>query len=208
MAVQPKMPDQNPIAEELFSSLKPFKSAMPFDDGQVWDAFREGDEAAFIFIYETYFAKLYAYGFRIAADACLVEDSIQELFIDLRNNRSRLKETDSIKFYLFSCLKRKLHREASKWLYKREGLDSNAYFGFTLSHEQFLIDRQMDEADLFRLNQAIEKLSPRKKEMIYYFFYEGLDYSQIQELMGLENIKSARNLLYKALDFLRGSLGV
>src|SRR5690554_261813 len=159
------MPDQNPIAEELFSSLKPFKSAMPFDDGQVWDAFREGDEAVFIFIYETYFAKLYAYGFRIAADACLVEDSIQELFIDLRNNRSRLKEIDFIKFYLFKCLKRKLHREAAKWLYKREDLDAQPSFDFTLSHEQFLIDRQMDEETINRLNQAVEKLSPRKKEL-------------------------------------------
>src|SRR5690606_26189782 len=100
LAVQPKMPDQNPIAEELFSSLKPFKSAMPFDDGQVWDAFREGDEAAFVFIYESYFDRLFAYGLRVAGDAYLVEDAIQELFIDLRNNRNRLKETDSIKFYL------------------------------------------------------------------------------------------------------------
>lgn len=201
------MPLPDPIiATKLFAGLKQPAALKPVGDVQVWNAFRAGNEQAFIFIYEDNFDRLYAYGLRIAGDECLVEDAIQEVFIDLKNNRSRINETDSIKFYLFKCLKRKLHREASKWLHKREGLEEGRSFGFALSHEQFLIDKQMNEEELHRLNYAIKKLSPRKKEMIYYFFYEGLEYAQIQELMGLENIKSARNLLYKALDFLRESL--
>lgn len=131
-----------------------------------------------------------------------MEDVIQELFIDLKSNRSRLSETDSIKFYLFKCLKRKLHREASKWLYKRQDFTAHHYFDFTVSHEQHLIDKQIDEDKLNRLNGAIQLLSPRKKEVIYYFFYEELDYQQIQEIMGLESLKTTRNLLYKALNFL------
>lgn len=194
-------------AKKRFTEFQQPAAVKLVEDVGIWNAFRKGSEQAFIFIYEDYFDRLYAYGLRIAGDECLVEDAIQEVFIDLKNNRARINETDSIKFYLFKCLKRKLHREASKWLHKREELEENNSFGFTLSHEQFLIDKQINEEELYQLNHAIEKLSPRKKEMIYYFFYEGLDYSQIQELMGLENIKSARNLLYKALDFLRESLG-
>ena len=201
------MPNPNQlIAEQLFASLTPPKLPLPLEDAQVWDAFRAGNEAAFIFIYETYFDRLFSYGFRVAGDACLVEDAIQELFIDLRNTRTRLKETNSIKFYLFTCLKRKLHREAAKWLHKRQEWETQTNFDFIISHEQHLIDKQVDEEGLNRLNDAVQKLSPRKKEVIYYFFYEELDYPQIQELMGLENIKSARNLLYKALDFLRDEL--
>src|SRR5690606_40116372 len=194
------------IPQKHFAELRPPKTYRSMEDVQLWNAFRAGDEQAFIFIYEDNFDRLYAYGLRIAGDGCLVEDVIQEVFIDLKNNRSRIKETDSIKFYLFKCVKRKLHRAASKWLHRREQLEDSHCFGFTLSHEQFLIDKQMDEEELHELNRAIGKLSPRKKEMIYYFFYEGLDYAQIKELMGLGNIKSARNLLYKALDFLRESL--
>lgn len=195
------------IPRKRFAELRPPKAYQSLEDVQLWNAFRAGDEQAFILIYEDNFDRLYAYGLRIVGDECLVEDAIQEVFIDLKNNRSRINETDSVKFYLFKCLKRKLHREASKWLHKREELEDGHSFGFTLSHEQFLIDKQMNEEELHHLNHAIGKLSPRKKEMIYYFFYEGLDYAQIQELMGLENVKSARNLLYKALDFLRESLG-
>lgn len=201
------MPTPNPfITERRYAPPSP-RPDLPKADREIWNAFRAGNEQALIFIYENNFDRMYAYGLRIAGDECLVEDAIQEVFIDLRNNRGRINETDSIKFYLFKCLKRKLHREASKWLHKREELEESDSFGFTLSHEQFLIDKQMHDEELKQLNHAIAKLSPRKKEMIYYFFYEELDYSQIRELMGLENIKSARNLLYKALDFLKKSLG-
>jgi DNA-directed RNA polymerase specialized sigma24 family protein len=86
-------------------------------------------------------------------------------------------------------------------------MDARHYFDFTVSHEQHLIDKQIDEDGLHRLNEAIKKLSLRKKEVIYYFFYEELDYGQIQEIMGLESLKSARNLLYKALNFLREVMG-
>lgn len=201
------MPTPNPfMTERRYAPLSP-RPDLPKVDREIWNAFRAGNEQAFIFIYEDNFDRLYAYGLRIAGDECLVEDAIQEVFIDLKNNRARISETNSIKFYLFKCLKRKLQREASKWVYKRQELETGLNFDFTVSHEQHLIDKQINEDELNRLNEAVQKLSPRKKEVVYYFFYEELDYAQIQELMGLENIKSARNLLYKALGFLRDALG-
>ncbi len=195
--------DNSIISQRLHPDLKSLDLQASLKEFDVWNAFRTGNDEAFIFIYETYFDRLYAYGMRIVGDGPLVEDAIQELFIDLRNHRERINATDSIKFYLFKCLKRKLHREASKWMYKREELDGSHYFDFTISHEQHLIDKQVGDDELNRLNEAIQNLSLRKKEIIYYFFYEELDYRQIQEIMNLESIKSARNLLYKALNFLR-----
>ena len=194
------------ISKRTRPGFKDSDLQVPLKDIEVWNTFRTGNDEAFIFIYTTYFDRLFAYGMRIVGDEHLVEDAIQELFIDLRNQRGRLSPTDSIKFYLFKCLKRKLHREASKWLYKRQDLDGSHNFDFTISHEQHLIDKQVDEDELTCLNDAIRKLSLRKKEIIYYFFYEELDYRQIQEIMNLESIKSARNLLYKALNFLRAEL--
>jgi DNA-directed RNA polymerase specialized sigma24 family protein len=53
------------------------------------------------------------------------------------------------------------------------------------------------------LNDAIVKLSRRQREIIYYSFFEGFNYDQIQEIMELENHQSARNLMYKAIKELR-----
>lgn len=173
------------------------------DDAVVWSFFKSGNESAFIKIYENNFDKLYSYGLRISKDRDLVKDAIQDLFIDLRKKRNTLGNTDNIKFYLFKCLKRRIIKESGKWYANLEDVNDNYFFSFNFSHEHHLIKRQIDEEQVSKLDAAIKKLSPRKKEVIYYFFYEGLSYQQIQEIMGLENVKSARNLIYKALDFLR-----
>ncbi|MCH6234265.1 RNA polymerase sigma factor [Cognataquiflexum rubidum] len=183
-----------PLAKDIDSSA---------DDAAIWQLFKSGNESAFIKIYEINFDRLFSYGLRITKDRELVKDAIQDLFIELRKGRNNLGNTDNIKFYLFKCLKRKIIKESGKWYSNLEDINDGYFFSFNISHEHHLINRQIDEEQILSLDAAVKKLSPRKKEVIYYFFYEGLSYQQIQEIMGLENIKSARNLIYKALDFLR-----
>lgn len=201
------MPNQNP---SQFTPLE--RMAVPSEKGtdssefRLWDAYRKGSDAAFVEIYERYFEALYAYGVRITGDHAMVKDGIHEVFFDLRELRSKVGPTDSIKFYLFTCLKRKLYRASSRWEGRRQPIDSICNFEFSMSPEQLLIDQQIGDEERERLNRAIAQLSPRKKEIIYYFFYEGLTYEQTQEIMGLENVKTTRNLMYKALNFLRDCL--
>lgn len=201
------MPEQNP---SQFTPLE--RVAVPSEKGtdsseiRLWDAYRKGSDAAFVEIYERYFEALYAYGVRITDDHAMVKDGIHEVFYDLRELRSKVGPTDSIKFYLFTCLKRKLYRASSRWEGRRQSIDSACNFEFSVSPEQLLIDQQIGDEERERLNRAIAQLSPRKKEIIYYFFYEALTYEQTQEIMGLENVKTTRNLMYKALSFLRDCL--
>ncbi|WP_209330176.1 RNA polymerase sigma factor [Lunatimonas salinarum] len=201
------MPKQNPThrfpKEVEFGSAK---EGIGSSEMCLWEAYRKGSDAAFVEIYEKYFDSLYAYGVRVAGDHAMVKDGIQEVFYDLKELRSKVGPTDSIKFYLFACLKRKLYRASSRWESRRLSIDTNTNFDFSLSPEQLLIDQQIGREQSEKLNRAIGQLSPRKKEIIYYFFYEGLTYEQTQEIMGLESLKATRNLLYKALNFLRDSL--
>lgn len=185
------------------NTLEQTVQAISKEEVLLWNSFREGNESAFIRIYENYFGRLYAYGWRICKNEALVKDAIQDMFIELRKYRSNLGPTDSIKFYLFKCLKRTIIKEEGKWYSNLEDVDNNYFFEFTFSHEKLLIDKQINEEKKEKLNNAIAQLSPRKREVIYYFFYEGLNYQQIQEIMKLDSIKSARNLIYKALGFLR-----
>lgn len=173
-------------------------------DTSAWKAFKGGNESAFIFIYERYFNILYEYGFRIIADSSVVKDALQDMFINLRERRQYLGDTDDIKFYLFKCLKRRLIKDYSEWQAKKEGLERiSEGIHFNLSFESQLIDQQLTKEKIIKLNAAIAQLSPRKREIIYYSFYEGLSYPQIQEIMGLENQQTTRNLMYKAIKYLR-----
>ena len=199
-----------PVKKLLPSYLEPEKaisieaSDAFSSDVSAWKAFREGNESAFIYIYERYFHVLYAYGFRIMPDSSLVKDALQDMFINLRERRKYLGDTDNIKFYLFKCLKRRLIRDYFAWQGKKESMEAIPEgIHFALSHEKHLIDQQLTTEKIGRLNAAIAQLSPRKREIIYYSFYEGLTYGQIQEIMGLENQQTTRNLMYKAIRYLR-----
>ena len=173
------------------------------DEAAIWEAFKSGNESAFIYIYQTYFDALFTYGCQFTCNEEIVKDAIQDLFIELRKNRGRLGKTDSIKFYLYKSLKRAVIKACGQWYNRCEEINSEKTFGFSFSHEQILIERQLDEEKTEKLNKAIQSLPPRKREVIYYFYYEGLSYQQIQELMEMSHVRSARNLLYKAVDFLR-----
>ncbi|GMQ28150.1 sigma-70 family RNA polymerase sigma factor [Algoriphagus confluentis] len=175
------------------------------EEGVIWDLFRNGNESAFIHIYQNYFEVLYSYGKKFCSKTDLVKDCIQDLFIHLRKNRSQLGPTDSIKFYLFKSLRRRILKEDIHGYASLDLESESKYFQFVFSHEQILIEEEIDSVTREKLNKAIATLSPRRKEIIYYFFYEGMSYLEIKEIMGLENIKSARNLLYQSLGFLRNS---
>lgn len=203
---KPKMPVKkllpSYLESERISSVEEHGSFS--SEASAWKAFKEGNESAFIYIYERYFHLLYAYGFRIMADSSVVKDALQDMFINLRERRQHLGDTDDIKFYLFKCLKRRLIRDFSAWQGKKEGLEAIPEgIHFSLSHETQLIDQQLTKEKIVKLNAAIAQLSPRKREIIYYSFYEGLSYGQIQEIMGLENQQTTRNLMYKAIRYLR-----
>lgn len=182
------------------------KDYQQLSDSEIWTAFRSGNESAFIFIYQKFFDSLYEFGSLFCKNENLVKDAVQELFIEIRKTRSRLGDTNNIKFYLFKSLKRRVLKEQKSGFYKLLDLKNDYSFSVEFSHEQLIIDRQLSQEMVQKLNKSIQQLPPRKREIIYYFYYENLSYQEIKEIMGFSNVKSARNLLYNALEFLKSAL--
>lgn len=71
------------------------------DEAAIWEAFKMGNESAFIFIYETYFDPLFIYGNQFTNNEDLVKDAIQDLFVEVRKNRRKLGRTDK---WIAKCL--------------------------------------------------------------------------------------------------------
>jgi|AntRauTorckE5430_2_1112549.scaffolds.fasta_scaffold19301_2 RNA polymerase sigma-70 factor (ECF subfamily) len=174
-------------------------------DTEVWNLFRSGNESAFEFIYQQYFDKLYNYGCQFTQDHPLVEDVLQELFIELKRRCSHLSETDNIQPYLYSAFRRKLIRSRNK-LSRFKAQDRQQSFSIVSSVEEAIINKESEAEAKMKLDKGIKGLSERHREIIFLFFYENLSYEEIQQIQGFDNVKSARNLLYKALQSLRKKL--
>lgn len=92
----------------------------------MWHRFRQGDAAAFEFLFKKYNPVLTQYGVKFFYDPELVEDCVQELFLHLWNRRNRLKDVKVVKYYLITSLRRLLLRNAV--LMKRQA-DMNSSVG-------------------------------------------------------------------------------
>lgn len=171
-------------------------------DFEIWNLFRSGSDMAFKHIYQKYYDKLYSYGCQFSKDKPLVEDALQDLFIDLKRRCNHLAQTDSILPYLYSAFRRKVIRLRDKDRKFKE-LDSEQSFLIIVGIEEVIISNEEEKEIRLKLQKALDKLPENHREVIYLFYYENLTYEEIRLIQGFENIKSARNLLYKALKNLR-----
>jgi len=192
------------LYQERNQSLNPpSQSKQPEED--IWKAFKNGDEAAFIHIYNRYANVLFNYGCQFTADRELVKDCLQDFFIYLRKNRAGFSDTASVKLYLLKAFKRRVVEYLKKYSKENEKNESFLFFQFPveLSSETIYINRQIEEEQIHNLNMALKALDSKEREAIYYFYYEGLSYEQIATLFNFTHVSSARRVVYRGLAHLR-----
>ena len=187
--------------------VNPGYSIENLPDHEIWEEFKNGNEGAFNHIYNTYFQQVYEYGHQFTNDAGLIKDLLQDLLIDIRKNRKSLGETQSVKFYLFKAFRRKIFRymKSNKIMYS-DDIGSFRNIVVENSHETKLVQSQLDDGKRKALQAAMLKLSKRQRECIYYYFYQSMSYKEVSSIMGLRNVKSARNLIYKSIDLLKAQI--
>lgn len=175
------------------------------DDLILWKAFRSGDEKALMTIFDRFTKPMYNYGCKIVGDSESVKDAVQELFIEVWQNRSRLGDTDSIKFYLFKSLRRKLIRakaKSQKHLFKNLSIESNEEA--CPSHEFVLISEQIELEKKEKLISMLNTLTRRQHEAIFLRYFEELNCDQIAAVMELSK-QAVYNLIHHALEQLKKS---
>ncbi len=138
----------------------------------LWESFRKGDKDAFAALFREHYLSLFRFGSKFTPDNELLEDCIQELFIELWQAKSRTPVL-SVKGYLLKSLKYKLLRSfAQKG--KLVEWQENGYPNFEWSHENSLIAEQEDQDKRRRvLVKPWSRLPSRQKEIIYLKYYQG-----------------------------------
>lgn len=173
------------------------------NDLELWQNLKKGDKQALENIYRQYAASLLKYGNQFVPDGQLVEDCIQDLFVEIWQKRQGLSDTDSIKRYLFVSLRRKIIRQLDRKI-KRIASDEPQEYQF---HTEISIDEQLIQDEIGReqtqkLQEAMKNLSERQREAIYLKYTQGLDYPAIAEIMNI-NYQSVRNLIFNSIQAMR-----
>ena len=173
-------------------------------DAEIWDKYKSGCDDAYLFIYRTYVNELFNYGHQFTSERELIKDCMQELFTNLNQNRSTISSTDSIKPYLYKALRNHvLNALAKKKKISYEDRIDTKRFQIEASSEVKHIHQEIHTEKRRILEKALSQLTSKQREVILLYYYEGLSYREISQIMNLKQVKSARKLLYRALSYMK-----
>jgi RNA polymerase sigma factor (sigma-70 family) len=176
------------------------------NDVLLWQAFKKGDGSAFEQLYKKYFKDLGRYGLRLNPDKDLVEDAIQDVFIDLWRRREFLSDVENVKLYLYRATRNQFNRTIQKDIFEGSE-DINNFLDYlgTLSSEQESIENESNQIRTRSIQNAMNNLSNRQAEAIHLRFYQGLSLDEIALIMKIQK-QVVKNLLSKSYIILKMSL--
>lgn len=178
------------------------------DEKALWLQFKEGSRKSFDQILQLYYEVLLKYGIRMLGSNYieLVEDTLQDFFVDLWSSKARLGEVNSLKAYLLSSFKRRLIREKQKKSKTVSDSDllENYEFEVQFTVEKTIIEKELSEENAKKIKVLMAQLSKRQQEAIFLRFYEKMNYDEIASVMNINN-HSAVNLIYGGVKLLRAS---
>ncbi|WP_028668771.1 RNA polymerase sigma factor [Runella zeae] len=177
--------------------------AFPVQDHVLWKSYREGDKQALGMIVERHYRTLRRYGLKFMIDEATVEDCIQDLFLQLWQNRLQINDTFSVKHYLLKSLRSHIiqYLRAEKHFSHQE-TDWDTALPEEVDAETLLIQEEVALFQVNELKRQLDTLPAREREALYLKYYENLSVCEIAEMMNV-NRQSVSNFLQKALSKLR-----
>jgi len=173
------------------------QEAVQDTEQQIIEGIRQGNEACFQQVFDTYYEKLCDFAFTILRDMDEAEDAVQSMFLKVWEKREGLMITHTLKSYLY----RSIHNACINLLEHRHIKQKHVEFSnYTLSDIQ--------QPDVFpaeleaNILAAIERLPEQCKIIFKLSRYEELRYSEIAERLGI-SVNTVENQVSKALKILR-----
>lgn len=153
---------------------------------------------------------LFTYGLYLGFDENTVKDAIHDVFVKITSESERLTDIDNIKFYLFRSLKNRLFD-----IYKKEKRHTQfdqiinineRPFTIHVNVEDLLIEKEEKQQIKNEIEQMLDALTSRQREIIYLRYVQEYDYEQISELLQI-SVHGCRKLVSKAILSLREKFG-
>jgi RNA polymerase sigma factor (sigma-70 family) len=167
-----------------------------------WKDMISGDESAFSSIFKSYYQPLYNFGKLYASDKALINDSIQDLFMDFWEKRKNLKPEVDVEAYIYGAFRFKILRRINQKFLFTSFHEDHLNVIYEISKEDLEIRNEIDQERIVKINDLLNQLPPKQKEVIYLKFYKGLSNEQIAKILDI-NYQSVKNHVFRSLQVLR-----
>lgn len=170
-------------------------------------AYRQGDQNAFMSLYDMYAEMLLNYGLCITSDKELVKDCVQDVFIKLISKSQDLQVT-KVTSYLLISLRNRLLDEFRRKNYMTETAVEDIRISTTV--EDVENSYILDESSLNNVRKVqilMDELTPRQRQVFTLYYIEQRKYEDICDIMQM-NYHSVRNLVHRGMLKLRAAVAV
>lgn len=157
---------------------------------------QEGDWTAFNLFFREYMEELYLYAYAFVKEREVAEDIVQDVFIYLWTNRSKISYTGPVCGYLMravknACINHRVHTKV-KEKYQQEVL---------MSGSEIPEETENIEELCRKLNETIDKLPPKCREIFVMGCVEGLTYSEIADQLevSVNTVKTQMKFAYRKI---------
>ncbi|NND72763.1 MAG: sigma-70 family RNA polymerase sigma factor [Rhodothermales bacterium] len=164
------------------------------DDSLLVKAFQEGDEFAFVSLYNRYREGVYSFCTKMLLDRELAADVLQETFLRVYENRHRLVKSESIRSWIYTIARNQClnHLRRNK---RTVPLTDDVKLRASMSNSPI---SQLEKSEQIALvNMFLMELKFEYREVIVLREYQNLSYNEIAAI-SRSTLSSVKSRLFKA----------
>lgn len=173
-------------------------------DTDLVNRLRNSDNGALTELYNSYWKMMFVSSYNVLKNKELCEDVIQDVFMNIWNNREKLEIKISLKGYLYACTRYQVFNQVKKnknkiYVEFLDDLDKRLQYE---TPETEIIHKEL----MLQINLIVETL-PEKCQMVFKLSRkEYLSHKAIAEQLNI-SVKTVENHITKALQTIRFSMG-
>lgn len=168
------------------------------NDNEIREQILQNDTNAFKLIYEYWYGGMCLYAGRFVYDSQAAEDVVQQVLINVWDQRYKLQEVRSLKAYLL----RMIYNSCMNYLDHQKVVNKHKEAALQQLNEMELRCIEESETDHSEIIKALDTLPERNREVFRLHYFEGLKHKEIAAKLNISD-RTVETHIVKGLRKLR-----
>lgn len=160
---------------------------------------KKGDTKTFEFLFNSYYERLKTFANIIVKDSFLSDEIVCDFFTNFWFNRNKIEIKENLNSYLYKGVK---NRAISAIRKSKKEIVTQLNEYFELESDCTPETKIINEEQTKRVNDILDLIPPRSKEVFILHRYDNFKYKEIAKLLGI-SVNTVENHIVKALRILR-----